>query len=310
MVRCETHVQPEAARDETIEQAELHWQGFVTSLRSSYARAESENDRLLQSTLSPTDSETNRLCFQAQSELCEISDEIRLRLYCQTEDITWHKFQIIAREIHSKLAQWRVQLPQTLHFDSAQPSRLTSRFQLQLFSHFTSLQMILWRPCLCQIHIAHESQQSQQFDGEAARACIQAALSMVQILPESGAALYLAGVFPWWLMLHYACQALAVLLLELSLNAPHCTSSELEGVKTAISKVFTHLGLLSSCFKSAFRCWQFCRYLLGICMERCRLLVIDIPPKIFAPQTWTKRDQDSLEHNLQMLMQNQEPMEV
>jgi hypothetical protein len=47
--------------------------------------------------------------------------------------------------------------------------------------------------------------------------CVQAALTMLQLMPDHPNVSEAYRVLPWWSLLHFVCQAAAVLIMELCL---------------------------------------------------------------------------------------------
>jgi hypothetical protein len=148
--------------------------------------------------------------------------------------------------------------------------------------------MILHRPCLCNLEgrIVNESGASRDFNREAAVACIDAALALLRLMPDSPNIAEAYRILPWWSLLHYVCQAAAVLILELCLAAQHCPSRVgeiLDGLKKAIS----YLRMMSCASLSAYKAWRVCRQLMADSTSRLGIDIMDVPSDMPHPPGWT-----------------------
>src|SRR5207248_2658909 len=93
-----------------------------------------------------------------------------------------------------------------------QPIR-SSDLGIELAMYYWSVRMILHRPCLRNLEgrIMNESRASRDFDQEAAIACVDAALGLLRLMPDSPDIAQAYRILPWWSLIHYMCQAAAVL---------------------------------------------------------------------------------------------------
>lgn len=111
-----------------------------------------------------------------------------------------------------------------------------TRERVCLAMNYYSSRITLCRPCLSQAHNhsqpvnnnssnnnAPQNQEdpkpSGHFHTDMATGCLQAACSLISILPEKPDVAWLARVTPWWSVLHFLMQAATALLLSIS----HCT---------------------------------------------------------------------------------------
>lgn len=112
-----------------------------------------------------------------------------------------------------------------------------TRERVCLAMNYYSARITLCRPCLSQTHAhnhpqtttkntndTHQGEQEEptpraQFRTDMATHCLQAACSLISILPETPDVPWLARIAPWWSVLHFLMQATTALLLSLS----HCT---------------------------------------------------------------------------------------
>src|SRR2546423_4526043 len=155
--------------------------------------------------------------------------------------------------------------------------------------------MIVHRPCLCNLEgrIANESRISRDFNQEAAVECVDAALALLRLMPDSPNIAEAYRILPWWSLLHYVCQAAAVLILELCLAAQHCPSQVgeiLDGLKKAIS----YLRLMARASLSAYKAWRVCRQLMADSTSRLGIDTMDVPSDMPQPRGWTEGHETSL----------------
>ena len=63
---------------------------------------------------------------------------------------------------------------------------------------------------------------------------------MLDMMPDSPVRAQIFQILPWWSLLHYICQAAAVLLLEISLNMQHMQGKRTKAM-TALKKALEYL---------------------------------------------------------------------
>ncbi len=193
--------------------------------------------------------------FTASMKLCHINDAVGKRLYSAGNEDTWFDVQNTIRDLEARLHDWSQDLPEELKLDHQEWTAFDPRARLELATAFHSLKMMLYRPCLCEIKIEDESDRSHHFNRERARYCVEAAIHMINILPDTLVDHLILQVLPWWTLLHYLCQAAGVLLLELCLNMQHVEANVeivIQGLRKALNYVFA----LSGNSKSALKAWN------------------------------------------------------
>lgn len=193
--------------------------------------------------------------FMASLQLCHISDDVGRRLYSAGAEHTWFDVQNIIRQMETRLHEWNDNLAEELRLEYQGWTDFDCRARLELATSFHSLRMMLYRPCLCEIKIDYESPQSHQFNMTCAKHCVEAALHMINVLPDTLVNAHVLQVLPWWTLLHYICQAASVLLLELCLNMQH-VPNESEAVILGLRKALNYVLALSGNSKSALKAWS------------------------------------------------------
>ena len=106
-------------------------------------------------------------------------------------------------------------------------------------------------------------------------------------MPDSPDIAQAYRILPWWSLIHYMCQAAAVLILELCLAAQHCpwrVDEILDGLKKAVA----YLRMMSRASLSAYKAWRVCRQLMANSALRLGIDTTDIPSDMAAPRGWTE----------------------
>ena len=167
--------------------------------------------------------------------------------------------------------------------------------------YYESIRMILFRPFLRGIEIMDESPQSLGFDKLGSKACVEAALHMLSVMPENPVATEVFQILPWWSLLHYVCQAAAILLLELCLSMQHM-QGELEVVLSATRKALDYLWILSTYSKSAYKAWNILRPLIGRALGPYQNNALShVPVEAPEPRNWNDYDRAKIQAVIQTL---------
>jgi hypothetical protein len=233
--------------------------------------------------------------FSCRVRLSFLSHRIYSSLYSVGGDMTWSDVQDAVRQFNIELMHWRSMLPVELTVLRTQQPIRSSDPGIELAMYYWSVRMILHRPCLCNLEgrIVNESRASRDFNQEAAVACVDAALALLRLMPDSPNIGEAYRILPWWSLLHYVCQAAAILILELCLAAQHCplrVGEILDGLKKAIS----YLRMMSRASLSAYKAWRVCRQLMTDSTSRLGIATMDVPSDMPPPREWTKAYETSL----------------
>ncbi|EXJ55353.1 hypothetical protein A1O7_08280 [Cladophialophora yegresii CBS 114405] len=232
--------------------------------------------------------------FEQRLQLCLISDRIGRELYNDSPPSTWVEIQRRIAALEVELRSWAETF---IHDDDPidqAPSSIDVTLRLNLTMYYHSLQMILHRPCLCEIVIASESQESQEFNQNSARACNGGALSLLADLPDTGTGQEVCQHLPWWNLLHYLVQAAAVLLLELCLEGQHC-EGQVEEISRSLRKAMAYIAHIATSGLSAYRVWRTFRHLLfGLSFKYSSIELQNIPTEIAQPFRWSEENESDL----------------
>jgi hypothetical protein len=168
--------------------------------------------------------------FIYRIQLCIVSHEIVTQLYCAaTTKAKWTEVQDTIRRIDRRLLSWRDTLPQefSIVFDEwTEPDWNDPHImqRLGLAMTFNSSRMILYRPCLCRFkhRIESHSAEFNDFNQQGAEKCIHSARTMISLIHWAASRVdRLYAITPWWNTLHYLCEALSVLMLEMAFQSQH-----------------------------------------------------------------------------------------
>lgn len=225
------------------------------------------------------------------NRLCTISHRIERSLYAPQHDISWLSVQELLNDFQAQLSEWEMSLPEELSFWSDVAVDSDPRAKITLALYHQSIAMTLHRVCLCEINIPDESVESQEFNLNSGQACVHAAMSLMDILPEEPTLHEAVQLLPWWNMLHYLSQAMAVFVLELCLDVRHLDRSP-DTLEPRILKAMAYLQCLGSESKSSYKAWRIFRWQLSYVNGRVpNLNIADVPLEIRSPKSWMDTDE-------------------
>jgi hypothetical protein len=240
---------------------------------------------------------TSSTYFIYRTQLSIISHEIVTQLYCAaTIKERWSEVQDTMKTIDRRLISWRDSLPKEfdITFDTySEPDwndpHTLARIGLAIA--WNSSRMILFRPCLCRLdgRLDHQSQMAQNFEKEAAENCIHSARRMISLLKwnaKSEARFY--SVSPWWNTLHYLCEAMSVLMLEMAFEAQHLPNEKVDILTDAKKGIFW-LTMLSAGSIAARKAWEIFDNLIRLVAPKIKWSVFDLPTSASVPARYNWR---------------------
>jgi hypothetical protein len=138
---------------------------------------------------------------------------------------SWKEVQDTILSISEELDAWAAQLPPGFSFYHDNPEELVMGPERNiLMIYYYSTKILVTRPCLCRIdrRIVNQTKSSNDFNQRMAASCVDAAKALTALVPDDmdGGILRIYEVFPWWAVVHYIMQSLAVLMLEISYQSP------------------------------------------------------------------------------------------
>ncbi len=242
---------------------------------------------------------TSSTYFIYRTQLSIISHEIITQLYCAaTTKEKWVEVQETIRRIDHRLQAWRNNLQSDFNITFDQwdepdwdDPKVLPRMGLAML--FNSSRMILFRPMLCRFEgrMASQSEKSKGFNKEAVETCIQSARTMINLIGWAARSVEkLYSITPWWHTLHYLCEALSVLMLELAYQAQHLPS-EAAYILDDAKKGIRWLAMMSGESISARKAWEIFDSLVRIVAPLINWSVFDLPatapmPKGYNWQHW------------------------
>jgi uncharacterized membrane protein YgcG len=230
--------------------------------------------------------------FIYRIQLSIISHEIVTQLYCAaTIKERWSDVQETIHRIDRRLLTWRDKL--TTDFDITfedtwrapdwNDANILPRMGLAM--QFFSSRMILFRPCLCRFEgrLKHQSENSKDFNQEAVETCIRSARKMISLLSWSASSVSkLYAITPWWNTLHYICEALSVLMLEMAFKAIHLPN-EAANILDDAKKGVRWLAMMAEQSVSARKAWEIFDSLIRLVAPMIRWSVFDMPTQAPVP---------------------------
>lgn len=269
------------------------WITFLNSRKSSLRDAPPSLSSPSNTSIAP-DQALSFKHLACHIQLCSISDLIATQLYTGVQDQPWFETQRKMAQFQTQLRYWVESLPEELDVQSKPDAYHDSKAKVELSLYYYSVQMILYRQCLCDFQTDKQSATSTEFNNRAARGCVHASMSLLAVMPDAITANEAYVLLPWWTLLHYICQATAVLLLELCLNCQHFENQPAEVVRY-LKKALRYLRHLSVGSLSAYRAWRIFRRLLSMLeAKHDNLGVEDIPMEAPKPLLWTEEAEKSL----------------
>jgi hypothetical protein len=117
-------------------------------------------------------------------------------------------------------------------------------------------------------------------------------MDLLTLLPDNPSDHRIYQVLPWWSLLHYLCQAAAVLSLELCLNLQHFEQADTGMVMRHLEKAALYLRCLAESSLSAYKAWRiFQQFGTDICAKYGADHIQRIPELARSPHGWTDADE-------------------
>ena len=191
---------------------------------------------------------------------------------------SWSQIQSIIADLDRRLERWKLGLPALFDFAKRQRDQHFIRQRMSLGFCYFSAKIITNRPCLCRVdrRIPNESNKSKAFCRNAAATCVQAAKSMLDLIPDEPNPVGLYKVTPWWCLTHHLTQAASVLLLELFFQSGHMPN-EAQDVLDSAKKAVHWLNKMARGSLAAQRAWRQCDELLRKVAPRIGMHADDMP---------------------------------
>lgn len=239
-----------------------------------------------------------------RTRLSIISNQVMTQLYMPNQAGSWAAAQKRMTGLNALLLEWQDSLPEKLNIESTMAMRTDPRAKIDLALYYYSVKMILHRPCLCRIQILGESTSSKEFNISNAGSCVYAAISLIDTLPDDPTAHEAYQLLPWWNLLHYLGQALAVFILELCLNMEHLESPA-SSLTPHVQKAMSYLWCLTPGSLSSYKAWRIFQQMLAVLSLRFDDFdITGIAMAAQVPTGWTDVDDALLSQTLESMVES------
>ncbi|PVH98672.1 hypothetical protein DM02DRAFT_32457 [Periconia macrospinosa] len=161
--------------------------------------------------------------LKSMIQLSMITQRVMTELYSSAAIVKpWGHAQKTVTTLTEELDGWIADLPTDLNFNlRVDLTKLSlERERLILNMAYISTKILITRPCVCR-YGSHERGEPENFNKQTARACVQAAIDLMNLLPLDKNESYFYKMGQWWSVVHSLMQALIVLLLEMSYGTVH-----------------------------------------------------------------------------------------
>lgn len=159
---------------------------------------------------------------------------------------SWEEAQAAMKELASRLEEWVASLPPAYDFREQSSATAFQRERMSLGLNYYSAKILITWPCFCKLdrvdhRVEKQTLASTSFDQEMGEVCVDAAKALTTLLPDSPDPTILYTIGPWWSIVHYFMQALAVLMLEMAYEAIHMVHDG-QMIEPCVKKLIRWLG--------------------------------------------------------------------
>lgn len=224
--------------------------------------------------LSPNSS----LYFLCLVQLSRLTRMALYRLYTPTAVAEVWKYHRTIKDLQHQAENWFEGLPMPFNFKNKQHETRYIKERLNLGFLYYGTCIIINRPALCPIDqgISSQLKISPTRNTDAAVLCLEAAMDMISLLPNTPDPIMLNGIGPFWNVLHWLVRACAVLMLELSLRACHAPKDAGKTLRTA-KKAVRWIHAMGEASESARRAWFLCDTFLRDAAKKIGREITDLP---------------------------------
>jgi len=236
------------------------------------------------------------LYFFCLVDISRITQAVLTDIYCP--DIIRESWSTIENRIvayNNKLDVWLGKIHESFQFND-NPQRLTTmsfaRERICLGLLYYSARITVNRPCLTRSSGEDASGpkgHKSRFGSESASRCVNAALSLVNILPDKPDTVWLYQLSQWWSALHFVMHSTTVLLLSLSAESvPGVERVEKEDnikakVLLAIKKAVHWLYEMAKNQIASRRAFEFCNSFIRQVAPSLNIDISDLPSAASLP---------------------------
>ena len=170
-----------------------------------------------------------------------------------------------------------VALPEELQPANSIRESDSQRERLLLSFQYHSTKLLICRPCLCRLeqHIKNQTDGTAELNRKTAEACVQGAQAVARIFPDQPNYTFIYQQSPWWCIVHYIMQSIAVFLLEMLFSEMHITDPGARILEN-IKKLLRWLQFLSVSNAVAKRAYEVVIGIINTSAPRLRVDISDI----------------------------------
>ncbi|KAL9103120.1 MAG: hypothetical protein Q9163_001799 [Psora crenata] len=187
------------------------------------------------------------------------SEVLRQLYYASAMEDSWSHTLVKIKNLNEKVKKWATGLPSLFDFTIAeQGDHIWVRQRVSLGFFYYSNIILANRPCLCRVdaRIPNQSGEAKESSRSNAKACVDAAIQMLRLLPDAPDIIAVYTLSPWWCLVHHLMQAAAVLMLEMSCNAADMMPMRAEEIFSAAKKGWTWLREMGEDDIASYRAWR------------------------------------------------------
>lgn len=223
--------------------------------------------------------------------IVNVGDVTQLALSLYSIDNLRTSWEVVQSKIArhcDELDAWAAGLPEGLNFfhrsNVSQPRYVVEQNTLAIL--YYSNRILITRPCLCRFdrRLPDQTASSDTFSRRAALACVGAARSVAELLPEAVldnlVTLHRTG--PWWQMVHIIMQAFTVLCLEIALDAVHFPDG-CQSLVPFLKKLLCWLRVMRATNSMAVRAYSISLGLLKKLTSTTRIVSISLHICLYVP---------------------------
>lgn len=218
--------------------------------------------------------------WRASVEITIILEKTMAGLYSpQVSHTPWKEMQkkmvALSEELEERLATAISSRRDSVQ--SSQGYHMQGKASLLLALQYQSARLLIYHPCISQlVHRAGEGSGGlDDFDREATKNCLGAAHAMVDLFPDRPDLAFIYQTSPWWSVVHYIMQALAVFLLEI-LSRPVDPTQTDRKPQASISKLLRWLKHMGVSNETARRVYNITTRIIVTGASRLRIDIADI----------------------------------
>jgi hypothetical protein len=203
---------------------------------------------------------SNSLCFLYAASLTILTRKAIDILYAPgAAHKPWIEIEVAISSLNDQTDNWLSSLPAFYDFKAISKAGPLDRQCASLALHFYSTKLFITQPCLRRLIYRSPEMSNVPIDvsGSMTAICIQAAVQLLELLPDKPDLTWLYGVCPWWCALHYLMQSITMILTESFIRTRLGTIRTIS-IMPKLRKAIAWLKEMSERDVSARKAWLVC----------------------------------------------------